>query len=172
MQLNEMAMQNYKGRPLCSRQSSESCILTYLRLESRNLWQPWVLSKGGLYFCVHGTLPRGTRGKLAGWQHAAIFNSSTYSRIPRFRHESILWNVVCQCSVFFLVAFTLSSVQSLDRLGREVGSSEEWGGGHEKKIRRDPLSVFSAGNHREQFFIGRGVHSDAVHPAFPVLTAA
>ena len=59
----------------------------------------------------------------------------------------------------------LTSVQSLDRLGRR--------GGHEGQFRRDPLPVFSAGDPCEQIWHGQGrPFFDAVHPAFPRPTMA
>ena len=46
-------------------------------------------------------------------------------------------------------------------------------GGHEVRFSRDPLPVFSAGNHHEQFWHKRGCPLfDVVHPAFPLLTTA
>ena len=46
-------------------------------------------------------------------------------------------------------------------------------GGLEGRFRRDPLSVCSAGSHREQFWHGQGCPLfDVVHPAFPFPTTA
>ena len=53
----------------------------------------------------------------------------------------------------------VSTVQSFERLGLQ--------GGHEGRFSRDPLPVFSAGGHREQFWHEQGRPlSDVVHPAF------
>ena len=55
----------------------------------------------------------------------------------------------------------VSSVQSLDQLDRR--------GGHEGRISRDPLPVFSAGGHCKQFWHGQGCpRYDVVQSAFPL----
>ena len=60
---------------------------------------------------------------------------------------------------------TESSAQSLDRFGRQ--------GGHDRRYSRDPLPVFSAKGHCEQFCHGQGCPVfDIVHPAFPQPTTA
>ena len=45
--------------------------------------------------------------------------------------------------------------------------------GHEGRFTRDPVLVFSAGGHHEQFWHRQGCPLfDVVHPAFPLLTTA
>ena len=62
-----------------------------------------------------------------------------------------------------------TSVQSLDRLGRQGGG----GGVHDGRFGRDPLPVFSAGGPCEQFRHGQGCSLFVVvHPAFPLPTTA
>ena len=57
-----------------------------------------------------------------------------------------------------------SSVQSLDQLSS---------GGHDRRVSRDSLPVFSAGGLCEQFWHKQGCHLfDVVHPAFPLPTTA
>ena len=51
-----------------------------------------------------------------------------------------------------------------------IGSSG--GGGHEGRLSRDPLPVFSAGGPCEQFWHGQGCPLFDVHPAFPLPTTA
>ena len=53
------------------------------------------------------------------------------------------------------------------------GGGGAGGGGHERRFSRDPLLVFSAEGHCEQFWHGQGYpRFEVVHPAFSLPTPA
>ena len=85
----------------------------------------------------------------------------------RSRRTSLTHNTMSELTRTFINLW--SSIHGFSSIPWLLGSS----GGHEGRFGRDPLPVFSAGDHCEQVWHGQECPLfDVVHPAFPLATTA